>query len=321
MPKEKIVFATPYLKFGGKDHSSGNIKYFKTIDKYAKSKGLQLVLFKPSEFNLESGLCINATTMQYGKLKLSEQIRPEVLYFKQLKNLDRFTESINQYQIKLLNPAKLKSICVNKKDTNTCLSKSSELVKYLIPELEINRSSSKNDLVEFIKAVEHPFYILKPVSGQGGIGIEKLSLRQLKKNLAEISGKKGYLLQPFIEGELMFRCLTYSVNGVAKLSGSYARVPKYPSGGLFAGDRRNYKLQAPKELAEAATKINAQITKSAGCLESFIAIDFLIDSSGKTWLLEVNSNPGFVRAYQNRKLAKAYAKALIEPALSLVKRA
>lgn len=317
MKKDLIKFVTPSLKFSPQsDRTTNMIAYFKEIDLYCKKKGLQLYLTKPKDIDNIRCICPDTEVIEGNKLKQAGGVKPDILYVKQLSNLDPRIEK----NAKILNNRALKSVCIDKRLTHESLSKHPKLKGSLIAEIDLEVSSRK-DILEFLQAnPEIKDFILKPKRGQRNKGIEKVKRNEVLESAGKLGKNPAYILQSFIDSELMLRYLTYSKNGKPFCSGYFARVPKDKKLGLLGGDTRDYYARAPIKGKSLAKKINQALSLAAGVQESFIAVDLLKDRDGRLWLLEVNSNPGFVCGYQNKKLAVAYAKALIEPVISLHKR-
>ena len=306
---KKITFVTLSLRVGGagankSKRAKANAKYFKVVNQVAQELGMELRLVRAGDFNDQK--------LNYRQSRVISDI-------KNLHNLPPEAEG----RLKILNPRVLKEVCLNKRETHSALVGNLNTNELLIPELELKSDSSPNDLFNFIKQNPSEFYILKPKSGQQAIGIEKVDRNELLKNVevylsAKYTGK--YLLQNFVESSTMYRCFVYSVNGLSQSNSAYIRVPKNQDTKLMDGTKRDFEGFVPERVKLFAKEVCQTLTEHCGLKESFIAVDFLEDPKGRIWLLEVNSNPGFIPEYEDKALARGYAEALLRPAKALFER-
>ena len=136
---------------------------------------------------------------------------------------------------------------------------------------------SQSDAKEFLKL--HHKIIAKPVSGAGAKDIHIITeISQL--DVLEID---KYILEKHITGKELRYLL---------LNGNIVGVHQSEYGDSVAEDRPLRRISFSKETWDPALlKSSVEIAKILNL--NFAAIDYLIDNSGKAFILEVNTMPGF----------------------------
>ena len=145
-----------------------------------------------------------------------------------------------------------------------------------LPNIPYMRPKNLQEAARFID--EHTTIIVKPVSGQGAQDINIVhSVKQI-----EHLNIKHYIFEKYVAGTEM-RYLILNDDVIAVHQSDY--------GTSVAEDRYLERLSFAKEDWDATlTKIALTVVKVFRL--KFAAVDFLIDESGKDYVLEVNTSPG-----------------------------
>lgn len=177
--------------------------------------------------------------------------------------------------------------------------------QYLLFDEFMPKSYLANDRLEFkkaIKRVKSEKAVIKPLFGSGGFGIK---IAEKKKTLAT-RVEFPVLIQEFIESEKGIPGLSKGKEVADlrlvfinhKLVYALSRIAK--KGSLFtnfhqgAGAKLVEEKSIPASVVVMAKKIIAKLFLFS---EAHYCLDFIFDNSGRPYLLEMNSTPGFDLLY------------------------
>ncbi len=150
------------------------------------------------------------------------------------------------------------------------------LERFEVPNIPYMRPKTLEEASEFLK--EHQTIIVKPTSGQGS---EDITIVTDIKQIARLD-LKGYIFEKYVAGKEM----RYLV-----LNGTVIAVHQSEYGTSVAKDRQLERLSFAKDSWDSnLVELALDVTEIFHL--KFAAVDFLIDESGKPYVLEVNTAPG-----------------------------
>jgi predicted ATP-grasp superfamily ATP-dependent carboligase len=207
----------------------------------------------------------------------------------------------------IINSPELDEICSNKFVTYETLP------DHVIPTFKI----SAENYAEVLTTLPSDDLLIKPLDGEEGQGIERISKGSFTPNL--IQGNQHYVVQPFIdtshgipgvcEGPHDLRLILF--NGKPTLS--FLRQPK--AGGYISnvgqgGSLRSVDLaHIPTEAFDVAREVDAALQKF---FPRVYTID-LVFGEEKVWVVELNSRPGLPhRKLTGDEFAETFYASLIE---------
>ena len=179
---------------------------------------------------------------------------------------------------------------------NKCLSKL--LFKsYQLPVLPDRLVISREEIqADDFRDLSPPPYILKPVSSGSSIGIMKAnSERELKLILSEADGQLfPYMVEPFISGR------EFSITVITNTDNQSICMPV--SELLYTGDffdaqckeKGDYRVEPANIPEDLRNTLNDMAIQVHEIIKASVQsrTDFIVDSEGIIWILEVNTHPG-----------------------------
>jgi glutathione synthase/RimK-type ligase-like ATP-grasp enzyme len=164
-----------------------------------------------------------------------------------------------------------------------------------------------------IKQLKSKYLILKPLFGSSGKGIkiqEKLKFKPLKT---------PFVVQELIDSSQGIRGLASGPHDLRIVMKdqtpfySYLRIPS--KGNLLANLARGGKLRVVplKKIPAKALFIARKVSqKLKSYKHKFYSIDFVLDSTGKPWIIEMNSRPGLILNKEEIKYRNYFYDNLID---------
>lgn len=163
------------------------------------------------------------------------------------------------------------AICADKSLTRRVLEREG------LPSIPWCYSRDKKEPHAFFDA--HAPVIQKPV---GGMKAENVKLVTKREDL-DVSSPEDTLLEQFIDG-IEYRCLVLK----GEVIGMQCKTPDPKDG--FPWRKRVANLGSPEEHDKAMTELSVRIADMLHM--GLIAVDFIVDASGATRVLELNGMPG-----------------------------
>lgn len=219
--------------------------------------------------------------------KRVSDIKPDLIYDKTKARLEvYYKKELIAQQYKFINDLDFTRIIDDKFLTGLLFSEWSKK-NYLV--------RSAPEFIAALKNIPTEKAVLKPITESGGVGVQVFS----KQEAASISFKGTHILQEFIDSSL-------GVPGVSKgahdlrlvivnntIIYSYIREPK--PGSFLANLAQGGKLSIvpTKDIPASVTPIVSHATNIFASFDPKIfTIDLMFDTSGRPWVVELNSMPG-----------------------------
>lgn len=169
----------------------------------------------------------------------------------------------------------------------------------------LNSSSSQRE--NFLKSFgPHKSFLIKPLRGQGGWGIEVLKGEHLEDwwRQQDEKGDLSYLIQPYVEKALECRVFFIKENFQLALE----RMPVKGVAANFTQDGEARPIEVPGELSKIVTKIIQDTGMSYGAMDCLFY-------EGQWIVLEVNAVPGIeqLEKVTGLDIAGEFARRLLTP--------
>lgn len=186
-------------------------------------------------------------------------------------------------QLPVLNSFELEEVCKDKLKTYE------EFPKH-VPETQVAEKQNVEEMLE-----EDERVVLKPRYDFGGRGVKVID------NIGDFQSEEDLLVQRFVDSSTGIQDL--GIEGVHDLrvimvddepATSFVRTPDegFISNVSRGGSMHHFEIE---EIPEEALKIAEEVDEGFSHLGHRVyAVDFIFDSDGKPWILEMNSKPGLV---------------------------
>ncbi|MCC7553544.1 MAG: ATP-grasp domain-containing protein [Methanobacteriaceae archaeon] len=227
-------------------------------------------------------------------LKLSKDYLEEVDYIIPVSGLDYsdFSGEFKKFRKKIIGNKKIENI--NNKFNFFNKIKN----KYLVP--ETFKVNNVDELIEILKNSEDKQYIVKPLKGFGGVGVNFLNKEKTNQlNDMEIE----WLIQEYIDGNNISSSTLSTKNNSKTIINSrnlnendYNKEKNFIyNGNILPLDKNTLKRESSDKIIKEMSEISEDIVKEFNLIGSN-GVDYIVDNQDQIYLLEIN--PRFQGTYE-----------------------